>query len=224
MKEGLLYLLLKEPIENAILSPLPLDIQRNTIERSLWEASEKALLRQHYAYMEWRFSLYPDPVEAFIKTYEYLKDMPQLVGIANPLGCTAHTSQWIDKIFRDGLVEVARKTPPIHLWTGLIPVSVEPSLETLLSGYTPSWIRTIGYEQFGLPDLAHPLKDTREIGWIHSLFEVLFDWMYENRRRLRANEAIEVPERGRYVLREFEGEVLALIEWQEKNGETVAFS
>lgn len=216
MKEALLYVLLEKPIEGATVGQLPEAVMRETIGRSLWSAEEKARLYAHRAYAEWLFSLEPDPIEAFLQAYQAIVALPKVVGIANPVAQTAHTIEWTQKIFADGLVATARETPPLHLWTGLVPVQVEPSLSDLLAERTHTlWLRTAGYEQFGLPNLAHPLADLRETGWIHSLFEMLFDWMYFERRILQPGEAIEVPERGRYLIEAFVPGVLALTEWHD---------
>ncbi|MCX7607381.1 MAG: hypothetical protein N2170_08990 [Bacteroidia bacterium] len=219
MREGVLFFLFERGPAEATPAPLPHSLIRETIERSLWSAEEKRLLRSHTSYLERRFSLQPDPVESFLAIYEEAARIPGLVGIANPVAHTAHTAKWVHKLFADGLQQVARETPPLHLWTGLFPVSVEPSLADLLAERSASlWLRTAGYEQFGLPNLAHPLQDIRETGWIHSLFELLFDWMYFQKRPLQPGEAIEVPERGRYTLQSFDEGVVALIEWNEQNG------
>lgn len=217
MREAELYWLFSEPVAGAIPQPLPEAISRETIECSLWSAEEKALLRAHVAYRLQRFFLMPDPIEAFLEAYREALSWPALIGVANPIAHTAHTVRWVQKIFSDGLEGIARETPPLHLWTGLLPVSVEVSLADLLAQRTESlWLRTAGYEQFGLPNLAHPLQDLRETAWVHSLFELLFDWMYFQQRPLQAGEAIEVPERGRYVVETFAPGILALVEWQEE--------
>ncbi|MCS7162295.1 MAG: hypothetical protein NZ958_03045 [Bacteroidia bacterium] len=221
MTEAQLYLLLAEPIAGAVPEPLPPHLAVQTIERSLWSAEEKSLLKRHKAHTLWTFSLNTDPVRAFIEAYKYLQDLPHLVGVANPIACTAHHARWIRKIFADGLEAVALRTPPLHLWTGLVLVEMELSLSSLLEGKTAAlWLRTAGYEQFGLPNLAHPLQDPREIGWIHSLFEVLFDWMYFEGRALQVGDRLEVPERGRYEVGTFLPGVLALIEWAETRADT----
>lgn len=215
MTEAELYLLFSEPIPGAVPSPLPEAIRRETIERSLWSPEEKAILRAHAAHYLMRFSLRSDPIEAFLTAYREAIRWPALVGIANPIAHTAHTVRWAQKIFSEGLEGIARETPPLHLWTGLLPVSVEIGLADLLAQRTATlWLRTAGYEQFGLPNLAHPLEDLRETGWVHSLFELLFDWMYFQKRPLQVGNAIEVPERGRYVVETFAPGVLALVEWQ----------
>ncbi len=218
MRQGELYLLFAEAVEGAVPEPLPPLLAQETIERSLWNAQEKAILRLHVAHWRWTFSLEPDPIEAFLAVYRQAAHLPGLVGIANPVAHTAHTARWVHRMFSDGLEAIARETPPLHLWTGLLPVEVELSLADLLAERTTAlWLRTAGYEQFGVPNLAHPLKDLRETGWVHSLFELLFDWMYFQKRALEAGDAIEVPERGRYLIESFAPGVLALIEWK---GET----
>lgn len=203
----------------AIPAPLPPDLARQTIESSLWSPSEKDLLRQHTAYLEVRQTLGTDPIETFLEVYRTVLTVPGIIGIANPIAHTAHHIRWVERLFTDGLEKVARETPPLHLWTGLLPVEVEVSLADLLRERAATlWLRTAGYGQFGLPDLAHPLSDLRETGWVHSLFELLFDWMYFERRPLRAGDAIEVPERGRYFVEGFMPGVLALVEWKAENG------
>lgn len=214
--KGHLYFLLSAPLEGAVLTPLPPALAAETIETSLWSAEEKASLRAHTAYLSWEFALEPDPVAAFLQAYRKAVALPGLVGIANPLASTAHTAQWAHRLFQDGLETVARHTPPLHLWTGLKPFQVEPTWEALLAGQPASlWLRTVGYAQFGLPELAHPLEDLRETGWIHSLFELLFDWMYFGGKVLQPGDAIEVPERGRYLVRSFGPELLALLAYRE---------
>ncbi|MEN3041144.1 MAG: hypothetical protein ABDH66_06370 [Bacteroidia bacterium] len=214
-----LYFLLSKPTSEAVDAPLPPDLMRQTIEASLWSPDEKAKLRSHSAYIEKHFPITDDPIETFLAAYREALQIPEILGIANPTAHTAHHIRWAEKIFADGLEEIARRTPPLHLWTGLIPVEVEPSLADLLQErHTILWLRTAGYEQFDLPNLAHPLADLREVGWIHSLFELLFDWMYFERRPLQVGDAIEVPERGRYLIETFMPGTLALIEWKEENG------
>ncbi len=214
--KGHLYFLLSKPVEGATPTPLPPAIAAQTIEASLWSPEEKAHLRTHTAYLSWTFSLEPDPIEAFLEAYRAATRFPALVGIANPRAYTAHTARWAHRLFEDGLEAVARQTPPLHLWTGLQPFQVEPTWEALLAGQlTALWLRTVGYSQFGLPELAHPLNDLRETGWIHSLFELLFDWMYFGGKVLQPGDAIEVPERGRYLIKPFSPELLALLEYRE---------
>ncbi|GIV25737.1 MAG: hypothetical protein KatS3mg026_1429 [Bacteroidia bacterium] len=214
--KGHLYFLLKAPLEGAVPTPLPPTLAAETIEASLWSPEEKALLRTHTAYLSWEFPLQPDPIEAFLQAYRKAASLPELVGIANPLASTAHTAKWAQRLFQDGLEAVARHTPPLHLWTGLKPFQVEPTWEALLAGQpTYLWLRTVGYTQFGLPELAHPLQDLRETGWIHSLFELLFDWMYFGGRVLQPGDALEVPERGRYLVKPFGSGLLALLEYRE---------
>ncbi len=203
-----LYLLLEGPWQGKEMkvwdSPLPEEIASRTIETSLWSAEEKTRLRAHRAYACYSFDLGADPVADFIAAYRRLLEVPGLVGVANPEGATAHTALWIRRLFEDGLEAIARECPPLHLWTGLIPVQVETSWEALLQGQVSSlWLRTVGYRQFGLPDLAHPMSDLRETGWIHSIFEGLFDWMYHEKRVLMPGEGIEVPERGRFRVAAF---------------------
>lgn len=213
-----LFFLLEQPLSQAVPAPLPPDLSRQTIESSLWSASEKDRLRQHAAYLEVRQPIGNDPIDTFLRMYREALAVPGIIGIANPLAHTAHHICWVERLFADGLDRVARETPPLHLWTGLLPVEVEVSLADLLRERTASlWLRTVGYGQFGLPDLAHPLADLRETAWVHSLFELLFDWMYF-RHPLRAGDAIEVPERGHYFVEELMPEVLALLEWKAENG------
>ncbi|MCS6895596.1 MAG: hypothetical protein NZZ60_05545 [Bacteroidia bacterium] len=214
-----LYFLLNEPVDGAVAMPLPPEVMRQTIEASLWSSEEKDKLRQHAAYIEQRFPVIADPISAFLEIYQEALKTPQILGIANPIAHTAHHIRWVEKIFSEGLEKVARETPPLHLWTGLVPVEVEVSLAELLrERRTALWVRTAGYEQFSLPNLAHPIADLREVGWVHSLFELLFDWMYFEQRPLRPGDAIEVPERGRYTIEDFMPGTLALIEWRETNG------
>jgi len=206
--EAELYLLLEAPQElswaEVWASPLPREIAQMTIEASLWSAEEKARLRSHWAHARYGFSLGADPVADFIEAYRKLLEVPGLVGVANPEGATAHTAVWIRRLFEDGLEEVARACPPLHLWTGLVPVQTESSWEALLEGRTePLWLRTVGYRQFGVPDLAHPMRDLRETGWIHSIFEGLFDWMYYERGILEPGVGIEIPARGRFRVAAF---------------------
>ncbi len=203
-----LYLLLEAPQEipeaEVWATPLPGEIASLTIEASLWSAEEKDRLRAHRAYAHYTFPLGADPVADFIEAYRRLLGISGLVGVANPEAATAHTAIWIRRLFEDGLEEVARSCPPLHLWTGLVPLQVETSWEALLEGQTaPLWLRTVGYQQFGLPDLAHPLQDLRETGWIHSIFEGLFDWMYYEKGRLEPGMGIEIPERGRFRVAAF---------------------
>jgi len=218
-----LYLLLEAPREIPGLevwaTPLPGEIASLTIEASLWSAEEKDRLRSHRAYARYTFSPGRDPVADFIEAYRWLLGISGLVGVANPEGATAHTAIWIRRIFEDGLEEVARRCPPLHLWTGLVPLQVETSWEALLEGQTaPLWLRTVGYRQFGVPDLAHPLQDLRETGWIHSIFEGLFDWMYYEKGRLEPGMGIEIPERGRFRVAVFGvPEVLALWPYAESD-------
>lgn len=220
--KGRLYLLFSAPVEGAVPTPLPEAIARETIGRSLWNSEEKNYLLQHTAHREVHFALAPNPIEAFLRVYREAAQQPHLIGIANPLAHTAHSASWARRLFDEGLEQVARETPPLHLWTGLLPVQVELSLEGLLAGQSASlWLRTAGYAQFGLPELAHPLQDLRETGWVHSLFELLFDWMYFHRHPLHIGEAIEIPERGRYLIEPFEEGVVALIEWKEEASESV---
>lgn len=210
-----LYFLLEEPIPKAEPTPLPLDLQRQTIETSFWSENEKALLRQHQAHLLYETPIDGDPIETFLRAYRAAAETPHAIGIANPISHTAHHIRWAQRIFADGLESTARETPPLHLWTGLIPVEVEVSLADLLQERTTAlWLRTAGYELFGLPNLAHPIADVRETGWVHSLFELLFDWMYFDGRPLEVGDAIEVPERGRYLIEDFMPSVLALIEWK----------
>lgn len=204
-----LYLLLEVPQEIPGAEvwdiPLPEEIAARTIGVSLWSAEEKNQLRRHRAHACYTFALGADPVADFIEAYRHLLGISGLVGVANPEGATAHTATWIRRIFQDGLEEVARSCPPLHLWTGLVPLQVETSWEALLEGQAaPLWLRTVGYRQFGVPDLAHPLYDLRETGWIHSIFEGLFDWMYYERRKLEPGMGIEIPERGRFRVAAFE--------------------
>jgi hypothetical protein len=206
--KAVLYLLLERPqaipgIE-VIDEPLPDEIVRSTIDVSLWSAAEKAKLMEHKAYAYYSFRLGADPVGDFLEAYRWLSGVEGLIGIANPNGATAHSAVWVRRLFEDGLDEVARQCPPLHLWTGLVPVQVEPSWEALIAGQVASlWLRTVGYGQFGLPDLAHPMNDLREAGWIHATFEGLFDWMYYEKVVLTPGMGIEVPERGRFVVGEF---------------------
>jgi len=206
--EAELYLLLERPralegIE-VIEGPLPEEIVRSTIELSLWSAEEKAKLIQHKAHGYYSFRLGADPVEDFVEAYRWLSEVEGLLGVANPNGATAHSAVWVKRLFEDGLDEVARQCPPLHLWTGLVPVQVEPSWEALINGQSTSlWLRTVGYGQFGLPDLAHPMSDLREVGWIHATFEGLFDWMYYEKVVLAPGMGIEVPERGRFIVEAF---------------------
>jgi len=198
-----LYLLLAEPLPIAGVEVregvLPEGIASRSIEVSLWSAEEKAKLRAHRAYGYYSFSLGEDPVGDFLEAYRWLAGVEGLVGVANPVGATAHTAVWIRRLFAEGLEEVARACPPLHLWTGLVPLAVETSWEALLEGQVaPLWLRTVGYGQFGLPDLAHPLNDMQETAWIHSLFEGLFDWMYYEKVIPEPGMGLEVPQRGRF--------------------------
>ncbi|MCS7297445.1 MAG: hypothetical protein RMK19_01895 [Bacteroidia bacterium] len=217
-----LYFLLETPIPGSVPQPLPPEVRRQTIDSSLWSQEEKASLLQHRAYLIQRFPIKDDVPKTFIEIYRQAVTIPSVIGIANPIARTAHHIRWAQKIFTDGLESIALKTPPLHLWTGLGLIQVELSLNDLLQGRTAqTWLRTHGYEQFALPNLAHPLQEIREVGWIHSLFEVLFDWMYFEKRILRGGEAIEVPERGRYLVQDLGESLLALIEWKEPmNGDT----
>ncbi len=218
-----LYLLLEEPRVIAgvevIEGSLPEEISRSTIDVSLWSAEEKTKLMEHRAYGYYSFRLGADPVGDFIEAYRWLLDVEGLIGVVNPLGATAHAALWIRRLFEDDLAEVARQCPPLHLWTGLVPVQVEPSWEGLIVGQVaPLWLRTVGYGQFGLPDLAHPMHDLREAGWIHATFEGLFDWMYYEKVVLAPGMGIEVPERGRFVVGEFGVPgVLALSPYEESD-------
>jgi hypothetical protein len=198
--------------------PLPEDIAAATIEVCLWNAQEKETLRKHFAYAHYRFPLGMHPVADFLAAYRLFAQIPQLVGIANPRAATAHTAVWIQRLFEEDLAPVALECPPLHLWTGLLPVRAEPSWETFLEGQvTELWLRTVGYGQFGLPDLAHPLQDLRETAWIHSLFEGLFDWMYFEKRILKPGMGLEVPERGRFWVKTFsESGVLALWPYEDE--------
>ncbi|MCS7153068.1 MAG: hypothetical protein N2253_02125 [Bacteroidia bacterium] len=219
MKEIELYFLLEKPIAGAEPSPLPAELAGQSIEASLWSKEEKEKLRQHTAYLRRTFPVEKDAVETFLQAYRTAIQVPHIIGIANPTARTAHHIRWAEKIFSDGLEDIARQTPPLHLWTGLVPVEVELSLTDLLRDRLSTlWLRTAGYEQFSLPNLAHPIKDLRETGWVHSLFEILFDWMYHEKRAFAAGDAIEIPERGRYLVEDFMPGVLALIEWREENG------
>lgn len=219
MKKIELYLLLEKPIPNAEPSPLPTDLAKQTIEASFWSEEEKEKLRRHAAYLIKAFPIQKDAVETFLEAYRAVVQIPHVIGIANPIARTAHHIHWAKKIFSDGLEDIARQTPPLHLWTGLVPVEVELSLTDLLRDRLSTlWLRTAGYEQFSLPNLAHPIKDLRETGWVHSLFEILFDWMYHEKRALIPGDAIEIPQRGRYLVDDFMPGVLALIEWKEENG------
>ncbi|MCX8113102.1 MAG: hypothetical protein N3E49_07935 [Bacteroidia bacterium] len=219
MKAITLYFILEHPVDEAIPSPLPPELALQTIETSFWSEEEKELLRRHTAYLERSFPIEANPIETFLQAYRIASTFSHILGIANPVARTAHHIRWAQRIFSDGLETIARQTPPLHLWTGLVPVEVELSLTDLLRDRTTSlWLRTAGYEQFGLPNLAHPIADLRETGWVHSLFELLFDWMYFEGRPLQAGDAIEVPERGRYMLEGFMPGVLALMEWREENG------
>ncbi len=200
-----LYLLLETPADGFGLSlvpePLPKDLAADTIELSLWSAEEKTLLRTHRAYAVYEFALQPAPVVAFLEAYRHLSGLSGLVGVANPHAATAHTAKWIHRLFADGLEAIALETPPLHLWTGLLPLQVEVSLAKLWGGHADFlWLRTVGYAQFGLPDFAHPLKDLREVGWIHSIFELVFDWAYHARATLAPGVGLDVPERGRFLL------------------------
>ncbi|MCS6790606.1 MAG: hypothetical protein NZ580_06465 [Bacteroidia bacterium] len=213
MRTTQLYFLLAYPIEGAIPAPLPKPLASQTIESSLWNQEEKALLRQHSAYFIEEVALEPDPIEAMLTAYRRILEVPAIVGIANPWARTAHHARWAAKIFLEGLEATARQVPPLHLWTGLLPFTVEPALADLAQGVsTFAWLRTYGYGQFGLPELAHPFSQPNEAGWIHSLFEVLFDWMYFGGRILAPGDPIEVPERGRYWVQALAPDLLALYE------------
>lgn len=219
MKSLTLYFLLDHPVEGALPTPLPEGLFRQTIESSFWSEEEKKSLRQHLAYMPYEFAIGADPIDSFLRAYRAATAVPHIIGIANPSAYTAHHIRWAKRLFEDGLESVARETPPLHLWTGLVPVEVEISLADLLRERTTAlWLRTAGYELFGLPNLAHPIADVRETGWVHSLFELLFDWMYFEKRLLAPGDAIEVPERGRYLIEDFMPGVLALVEWKDENG------
>lgn len=200
-----LYLLFEVPWEGGDLfivpESLPQEIAADTIELSLWSASEKAILRSHRAYAVYEFALQPQPVAAFLEAYRYLATLSGLVGVANPHAATAHTAKWIHRLFADQLEAVALETPPLHLWTGLLPLQVEVNLAKLWGGHADLlWLRTVGYDQFGLPDLAHPLRDLREVGWVHSIFELVFDWAYHAKAALVPGIGLEVPERGRFLV------------------------
>lgn len=214
-----LYFLLEHPVEKAMPEPLPEALQQKTIETSFWAEEEKQILRRHVAYMPYEIPPGADSIERFLQAYRFAVQIPHIIGIANPIAHTAHHIRWARRLFEEGLESVARETPPLHLWTGLVPVEVEVSLADLLRERTTAlWLRTAGYEQFGLPNLAHPIADVRETGWVHSLFELLFDWMYFDGRPLQTGDAIEVPERGRYFIEDFMPGVLALVEWKDDNG------